>query len=222
MQPVAALTSPNYRIEEDFVGGSGTSESSSANFKSQDTFGGPAVGPSSSANFGNQSGATSTNDPTLSFSIDTTAVNLGALSTSITKTGTASFSVLNYTSHGYVVQVIGSTPNNGAHSLTGLSSASSSSIGTEQFGINLKANTSPTTFGSEASQVPDNTFSFGGAATGYNTANLFKYTSGDVIAAATKSSGKTVYTISYIANMSNNTPGGSYSSAQTLICTGTY
>ena len=36
-----------------------------------------------------------------------------------------------------------------------------SSPGTEQFGINLVANTSPTTFDFESVQVPDATYGFG-------------------------------------------------------------
>lgn len=219
---VHASNSTNYQIKEDFVGGGGLTQSSSSGYTSQDTAGAPAVGDSFGTNFRAQSGATTTSDPQLTFAVSTSSVNLGSLSTSITKTGTANFGVINYTSFGYVVKAIGSTPTNGSHQLTAMSVAGASATGTEQFGINLVANTAPASFGADPQQVPNNTFGFGVAASGYSTANNFKFASGDTIASAPKSSGQTTYTISYIANMSNTTPGGSYSGNLTLVCVGTY
>ncbi|MDX2776456.1 hypothetical protein PV379_03760 [Streptomyces caniscabiei] len=222
--PITAqsLSSPNYIIEEDFVGGGGTVDSSSPNYRSQDSIGAPAVGDSESANNKTQSGATTTDDPMLEFSVSTTNLSLGSLLPSLTRTGTSSFSVRNYTSSGYVVQVLGSPPTNGSHALAAMTSPAASATGTEQFGINLVANSSPVALGADPAQVPNGDFSYGIAASGYDTANAFKYASGDVIARANESSGRTDYTISYIANISNATPGGVYVGTQTLVCTGTY
>lgn len=220
--PAYGLSSPNFIIEEDFVGGGGVNNSTSPNFSSQDSIGAPAVGDGKSTNNKTQSGATTTSDPMLEFGVNTSSVALGSLMTSLTRTGTASFSVRNYTSHGYVVQVVGNPPSTGSHTLTNMPAAAPSSQGTEQFGMNLVANTLPTAFGASPVQVPSTDFSYGNAATGYATANNYRYNSGDVIARATESSGRTDYTISYIANVSNSTPGGSYIGSQTLVCTGTY
>lgn len=217
-----ALSSPNYSIEEDFVGGGGTVDSSSPNYRSQDSIGAPAVGDGEGANNKTQSGATTTDDPMLEFSVSTTNVTLGSLLSSLTRTGTATFSVRNYTSSGYVVQAVGAPPSSGSHALAVMATPAASVAGTEQFGMNLVANTSPETFGANPVQVPSGDFSYGTAANGYDTANVFKYASGDVIARANESSGRTEYTISYIANISNTTPGGSYVGTQTLVCTGTY
>lgn len=219
---VLALSSPNYSIDEDFVGGGGTADSSSPSFSARDSIGGTAVGDGESANHGAQSGATTDGDPMLEFSVNSSSVALGALLTSLTRTATSTFSVRNYTSHGYVVQVVGAPPTNGSHPLTNMATAGSSVQGTEQFGINLVANTSPSAFGANPVQLPDSSISFGVAASGYNTANNYRYNSGDVIASASESSGRTDYTVSYIANRSNTTPGGSYAGQQTFICTGTY
>ncbi|HZM63940.1 MAG TPA: hypothetical protein VFB59_02295 [Candidatus Saccharimonadales bacterium] len=219
--PVTASTSPNYQIIEDDVGSGGRTESSSAGYTAQDSLGNTTVGDSAGTLFRQQTGPVTTNDPSLTVIVDTPSVNLGALSTSATKTGAATFRVLNYTSYGYVVQIVGAPPSNGTHTLTGMGTAGPSQTGSEQFGINIKDNSSPDV-GAEAQQVPDGTFSFGAAAAGYNTANSFKYVSGNTIAQAVKSSGRTDYTISFIANISINTPGGSYSGNQTLVVTGTY
>lgn len=217
-----ALSSPSYQINEDSEGGGGNEDSSSASYRSSDSIGGAIGGEGNGGAYATASGFQSTDEPMLAFVVDTTSVNLGALSTSLARTGTATFSVLNYTSYGYIVQVIGAPPNNGAHTLTALTSPTASIVGTEQFGMNLVANTAPSTFGANPVHVPDSSFAFGVASSGYNTANSYKFVSGNTIASAPKSSGKTTFTASFIANVSNNTPGGSYSGAQTFVVTGTY
>jgi hypothetical protein len=106
--------------------------------------------------------------------------------------------------------------------MLGLTTPTISSVGTEQFGINLVANTAPTTFGANPSQAPDASFSFGQAAAGYDTPNYFKYVTGDTIAYSNKSSGETDYTISYLFNVSNATPGGQYTLHHVLVATSTF
>jgi hypothetical protein len=221
----AASSSSNYRIDESFVGPGGNLDSGSTSYKlesGQSSLGNTGVGESSSTNFRTQSGATTTSDPRLSCIINTSSLNLGSLSTTVPSTGTATFSVLNYTSYGYNVAIIGSPPSTGAHALNAMSSTGTSSPGTEQFGINLVANTAPTTFGANPAQVPSSTFSFGTAASNYNTANNYRYVAGESIASGPKSSGETDFTISYLVNVATNTPGGKYSGNQAIVCTGTY
>lgn len=219
--PLFAIGSNSFTIDEDFIGGGGTTESSSPGYSAQDSIGASAVGDVSGTNNKTQSGATTTNDPMLEFSVSTASVGLGALQPSLTRTGVAQFSVRNYTSSGYVVQAIGATPTNGVHTLANMPTASASAAGTEQFGMNVVANTSPSV-GADPVQNPSGSFSVGAAQAGYNTANQFRYNSGDTIAGASQSSGRTDYTVSYIANISNATPGGVYQGTQTLVCTGTY
>ena len=221
----AGSSSTNFRIDESFIGPGGVLESNSTNYSTapgQHVIGNPAGGESASTNYQNKNGNPTTDDPSLTCLVDSSSVNFGAFSTSTTATATATFRVLNYTSYGYIVQIVGATPNSGAHNLTALSSNSASTTGTEQFGINLVANTSPTTFGANPVQVPDSSFSFGSAASNYNTANSYRYVSGETIATATKSSGETDYTISYLVNVSTTTAGGSYSGNQAIVCVGTY
>lgn len=218
--------SPNYIIDESFIGPGGELESSSPSFRTApggQSIGNPGgVGDSeASTNYRTQSGATTTNDPSLSCQMNTSSVNFGLLSPSVPATATASFSVLNYTSHGYIVQVIGDTPNNGGHNLTAMSSNGASSPGTEQFGINLIDNSSPD-IGDDPVQVPSDEFSYGEAASNYDTPNSFRYNNGETIAQSVKTTGETDYTISYLVNVANSTPGGAYSGSQTVVCVGTY
>lgn len=223
-QASAESASNNYRINESFIGPGGNLESGSANYQletGQSSLGNTGVGESSSSQFSTQSGVTNTADPRLSCVVNSSALNFGALSHAATTTAMASFSVLNYTSYGYNVSILGTPPTNGGHTLNAMSSTAPSSVGTEQFGINLKDNATPDV-GTEAVQVPSGTFSFGTAANNYDTPDQFRYVNGETIASAPKSSGQTDYTVSYIINASTTTPGGKYTGSQTLLCTGTY
>jgi hypothetical protein len=222
---LAQGASNGYRIDESFIGPGGALESGSSNFllsPGQQSSGNAGVGESGSSNFQVQSGFTTTNDPSLACTVGSSNIAFGSFSTSVASTATATFSVLNYTAYGYNVALVGPTPSNGSHNLTAQTPAAPSSVGTEQFGVNLVANTLPTTYGADPVQVPSGAFSFGQAATNYDTPNNFRYGSGETIATSAESSGRTDYTISYLANVSSTTPGGSYSGSQTLVCTGTY
>lgn len=229
----AQYTSPGYQTNEVFFGSGGDLDSSSANYKAQSSVGSLGVGNFSSANYQAYSGFLTPSEPFLELQIDTSSVNLGTLDTSTTKTGTATFHVRAYIDSGYTVQTINQPPTYtsglSSHTLTAMS-LGGSVVGTEQFGMNLKANTSPASFGIDPSPQPDGTFATGIAAPGYNTANQYKYNAGDTIActgsAGTCGSvsgwGLTNFTIAYIANISIVTPAGNYSMTQDLVAVATY
>lgn len=203
--------------------GVGGGQLNSSNYQGTLSVGDTVVGNATGSAYQLEGGFNTTTTPFLEVYVSSGTLNIGALSTSTAATTSTTFYVRAYLASGYVVQTQGTPPSYGTfHTFTPMSSAAASSPGTEQFGMNLVANTSPVTFGANPSQVPDTTFGFGTAATGYNTANLFKYNQGNVIAQSTKSSGETLYTISYIENISNLTPGGTYTYTQNLVVTATY
>ena len=213
------LKSDSYQFDESSVGSDGTLQSGSANYQVTNSTGDLVVGDSSSSGYNLSSGSKTTNDPSLSFSINSGSSSFGSFSTVNPTVTTTSFSVTNYTSYGYVVQIVGTAPKYGSHTIKPMTETASSIAGTEQFGINVVANTSPSNFGAN----PDNgQFGFGVAAVNYNEPNKFRYVSGETIAMAPKSSGQTNYTISYLVNVDSLTPGGQYTSDQILIVTGTY
>ena len=213
------LQSTNYRFDESSLGGGGLIQSNSANYQSSSSIGDLGTGNTASSNYQVEAGSKTTNDPALSFIVTNTGTNFGSFSTSSAATATATFSIINYTAYGYVVHIVGDPPSNGAHTIAAMTSTGSSISGTEQFGINLVANTSPASFGAN----PDHgQFGFGSATANYGTSNLYRYVSGEQIASAPKSSGQTNYTISYIVNVGSLTPGGQYATGQTIIVTGTY
>lgn len=218
---MAAYTSSNYQANE-VQFGIGSDLQSSANYKAQSSVGDLGVGNASSPNFQTQAGFNTTTDPFIEAYVASGNINLGTLSTLTAATANATFHVRDYRSSGYIVQIVAAPPRYGSHSIQPLATPTSSAAGTEQFGMNLAANTSPTTFGAVPAQVPDSTFGFGYATNGYEQTNKYKYNQYDIIARSDKSSGETDFTISYIMNISNVTPGGTYNFKQDLVITGYY
>lgn len=214
--------SPNFGVDEYFIGPGGTLDATSSNYSARATLGDLGVGNSSSANFQQFAGFTTTDEPFLEFYVNSTGVDLGIQSSNSASTGNAEFYIRNYLSDGYAIVSTSQAPTNGSEVIDPLTSPSTSVPGTEQFGINLVANTAPVSFGSDPVQVPDATFSFGEAAVNYNIPNSYTYNQDDVIATSPKSSGQTNYTISYLMNVSNDTPGGIYTMSHTLVAVATY
>jgi len=110
-----------------------------------------------------------------------------------------------------------------------MSTATTSVHGIPQFGLNLKANTtatSTTPVGTEIAPSSDGVIYRGQSVAGYNTADTFKFTTGDSVAnSANGGAGGTnaqIYTVSYIANVPGSQPAGTYTTTLTYICTPTY
>ncbi len=217
--PAYALESTNYRIDESAISTGNLLQSSSANYRALEGINDLAIGNSASENYQVLAGSKTDPYPWLSFRILNSTASFGVLSSTTTATATASFSVINYTSYGYVVQIDGSAPTNGAHIIPSMTTESSQT-GIEQFGMNLVANTQPE---NPLGANPDNgQFGYGTVQADYATANTFSYSDGSIIASAPKSSGVTTYTISYVLNVQSLTPGGQYNASQSLVVTGTY
>lgn len=215
--------SSTYGVDETFFGNGGELNACSTTYCSKQTAGDLGVGNTASTTYQAQAGSNVTDrTPYIQMVVNNAAIDLGTLTTTTTATATATFSVKTYLAGGYIVINSSPGPQNNGYTMNTLSSPTASSIGNEQFGINLVANTSPATFGAALAQIPDSSFSFGQVAAGYNTANQFKYVNGDTIAYSNKSSGETDYTISYMYNISNVTPGGVYKLLHSLVATSTY
>ena len=217
-----SATSTNYQVNNVFFGSGGSLNDCSTTYCAKNSAGEITIGNPSSPNYQARAGFNTSRQPYIEMTVNTVNTNLGTLSSTTTATTTASFTVSTYLAHGYIVVNGSPPPSNNGYFLTNLATPTASQAGVEQFGINLVANTSPISFGSNAVQLPDSSFSFGQAASGYNSANLYKYNQGDTIAFSNQSSGQTTYTISYIFNISNVTPGGTYVFNHVLIATSTF
>lgn len=221
-QVLAQSSSTNYRLEESYFGIGGELEATSPNYRAQQSGGETGVGNINGNNYQANAGFNTKEEPYLEVSVTGGNTDLGDLSPSSTSTTTSTFYVRAYLASGYSVVIASDPPTYGSEQIDPISTPSAPTTGTEQFGINLRANTNPTTFGADPSHSPDGSFSFGYAAPGYNTANLYKYDKGDVIAQSDSSSGRTDYTISYIYNIGPLSPAGTYIFVQDLVVIGTY
>ena len=126
---------------------------------------------------------------------------------------------------GYIITVNGATLTSGANTITALSSATASTIGTRQFGLNLMDNATPDV-GADVSATPDGVDLKGQPSTDYDTADLFKFGTGDTVAASDNGgAGPTnsqIFTVSYVVNVPGNQPAGTYTTTLTYICTPTF
>jgi hypothetical protein len=218
----AQSSSTNYQVNEAFFGSGGELHTCSSTYCAKQAAGELGVSRTSSASYLAQGGFNTDRVPSLTFVVNAASTNLGTMTAGTTVTATGTFSVKSYLAEGYVVINASDPPKNGAYTMAALASPTASNNTLEQFGINLVANTSPSTFGANPAQNPSGTFSFGTAAAGYSTPNFYKYVKGDTIAQSTKSSGQTDYTISYIFNTTSVTPGGTYSMNHVMVATSTF
>lgn len=209
----AQFSSPNYQVDEIFLGSGGELDACSDEYCAQQSVGGTG-GSASSDSYGVMAGFFTPDEPTLSVVVTgNIVVDLGILSESSTAAASTQFTVASYLSDGYVVRILGNPPTNvsgnRSHALTALNSPNQSQPGVEQFGINLVANTTPG-IGANPVQEPDDSFSYGQPTIPYSQPDYFKYESGDIIAESGQESGQTTYTMSIMANISTSTPGGRY------------
>lgn len=217
-------SSSNYRVDQTFFGAGGETDMSSPNYSAHSTAGELGIGETSSLNYRAYAGFNTTDEPYLEFVVTGSNVDLGYLDPAQTSTATGTFYVRAWQASGYVVHTQSDPPtyNPGGNQIDPLATQTAAAPGTEQFGINLTANTSPTTFGAAPLQVPDNTFSFGAATDEYDDTNVFKYVENDIIARSTRSTSITIYTLSYIFNIAETTPDGYYEFNHVLVATATY
>lgn len=232
----AQSSSTNYQAEEMFFGTGGEVDMTSLNYQAQGSAGSLGVGAGSSTNYDAESGFLTPSEPFLEMAVTNATVDFGTLSDSSTSSGAAqggacncSFYVRTYLSSEYTVVTMSQPPTNESGSVLTAKSVlgvPSTDQNVEEFGINVVDNSSPN-IGANPSNDPDSTFADGQAATGYSTADQFKYGVGDVIArsaatAGNQAVGKTNYTISYIAKANRITAAGLYTMNHDLVVVATY
>lgn len=148
-------------------------------------------------------------------------IDLGIFNPGSTSTATSQMAASTNALYGYVITVNGTTLMSGSASIAAMTAAGSSTTGTAQFGMNLKLNTTPAV-GTEVNPAYDGTNLVGQAAAGYNTANTYKFVSGETVASSSTATNGQAYTISYIVNVPGNQLPGTYITTLTYICTPTF
>lgn len=217
----ARMSSSNYTIYADVFSVGGLETGVSTNYKVQDTLGEALIwsATTTSTTYGAKAGFREMYaDQYLSFSSSATSINLGTLSNIEATTASHTLIVDTNAANGFTVTISGNTLTSGTNTIDAIgATAAASSAGSEQFGINLVANTSPSVGVNVSGTSP-----IGSAASQYDTANSFAFNSGDTIASASTDINATTYTVSYVANINSNTEYGSYSTILTYAATANF
>lgn len=146
-----------------------------------------------------------------------------------TATATSQMAASTNAGLGYAITVNGPTMGSGTNSIPAMNTAGATNHGIGQFGLNLKANTTATStvaVGTEVDATPNGLNYRGQAATGYDTIDTFKFTTGDTVAKSDNGSvggsDAQIFTVSYIVNVPGSQPAGTYTTTLTYICTPTF
>lgn len=143
-------------------------------------------------------------------------VNMGEFKTTNASTGQTQIVGGTNASGGYTVTIDGRTLASGNNVLPALSARTSSAPGTNQFGINLRANSNPAAGADPAGNGN------GAPKSAYNVPNQFYFRPGDIIASTVGSDDYRKYTVTYLVNINRTQPAGVYSSTFTYIGLGNF
>lgn len=227
---MAQSTSSNYQVKESTFNSGGGIDSNSASYNARGSAGDLGNGEATSASYAAFGGSITPDQEYLEMNITSGSVDLGTISNTSTGIGVSTFYVRAYINGSYVVKSMNQPLKNGSYTWAAKGTLGTSTQGTEEYGINMVANTSPTNgsfpagAGANPVLVPSATFANGQAATGYNTTNNYKYVAGDTIATSGsgRAWGRTDYTMTIIANASPLTPGGAFTVDEDLVVVATY
>ena len=114
------------------------------------------------------------------------------------------------------MQVYGTTLTSGNNIINANSTLAPSKPGSQQFGINLRANSNPSVGADPIGP------GLGQPIGSYNIPNYFLFNSQDVIAESSNPDNFRLYTVSYLVNVDSSQPPGIYVSTLTYVGSGTF
>ncbi len=143
-------------------------------------------------------------------------VDFGELGSRQASIGTTQMLAATNAKDGYTLRVTGTTLTSGNNVIPALPSPDISRPGVSQFGMNLRANSSP------QSGLDVSGSGSGLAANGYNQINFFKFNDGDVVASSPRPDDARKYTATYIVNVNKVQSPGVYVSTLTYVALGSF
>lgn len=226
----------SFEVNEVFFGsgggygyGAGANSTCSNSYCADEALGETTVGNTQGGLFQAWAGFNTFRTPSLTFVVNSGNINIGKLTPTSTGTATTLFAVQTYLASGYTIMTDSPPPQNGGYYMLTSGSATNSTLGSEQFGINLVANTVPAALSGVSANPTCATAGFCNMSTvaissNYNQQNKYYYPSSGVDTLVNVSSSNSLinYTISYIYNISVTTPGGTYTFNQILVATSTF
>lgn len=143
--------------------------------------------------------------------------DMGDLRADTTLTAQSQMAVGTNASGGFVITANGSPLSAGTNVINSLAAPTESTPGSNQFGINLVANTTPSV-GSD----PEGIWTNATPSPSYGLPNRYKFVSGDIVAQSPNVSLMKKFTVSYIVNSSEDLRAGIYTTTITYIASGRF
>jgi hypothetical protein len=140
------------------------------------------------------------------------SINFGEFTPKTTAAGTSEFLGATNAAFGYNVILNGTTLTSG-NNVIAAASGSASTTGTNQFGLNLRANSVP-----QVGSDPEGPGTGSAPSASYSQPNRFRFSDGDILVSAPTSDNFHKFTVSYIVNISPGEPAGNYVSTMNFIC----
>ena len=138
-------------------------------------------------------------------------VDFGEFSSATSSSGSSQVLAATNAGSGYSIYVNGTTMTSGNNIIPAMANTTSQ-VGTSQFGLNLRANSSP-----QIGQDPQGPGT-GGVTANYNQPNRYRFVNNEAIASAAQAQDYKKYTISYVVNVSKDQSPGVYSTTLTYVC----
>lgn len=139
-------------------------------------------------------------------------IDFGELSARRASRGSSQMLVATNAANGYSITASGTTLTSGNNIINQLAGGDVSRPGAGQFGLNLRANSTPA--GGSDPVGPG----LGVANTGYNQPNVFRFVNGESVASSPGPDDKRQYTVSYLVNVPAAQPAGIYVTTITYVC----
>lgn len=138
-------------------------------------------------------------------------IDFGNLSSIRALSGSSQLLVATNAANGYNVTAFGTTLTSGNNIISPLATGDVSRPSTSQFGLNLRANSTPAIGNDPAGP------GVGQPTAGYGQPNRFRFASGDTIISSPDPDNVRLYTASYMVNVAATQPAGVYASTITYI-----
>ncbi len=140
------------------------------------------------------------------------SIDFGDFTTKATSDATSQFMGATNAAFGYNVIITGTSLTSG-NDVIDPATGGTSTPGTNQFGLNLRANSVP-----QIGSDPQGPGTGSNPDSGYNQPNHYRFNNGDIVASAPSSDDYHKFTVSYIVNISPAQPAGDYVSTMNFIC----
>ncbi len=142
---------------------------------------------------------------------DGSDIDFGQFSSAATSDAQSQIAAATNAGSGYAIYANGITITSGNNVIPAMQ-GEASKVGVSQFGINLRANTTPK-IGADPNGPGTGT-----PTNNYNQVNRFRFTPGENVATATQAQDYKKYTISYLVNVAKDQAPGVYSTTVTFVC----